>query len=74
MWLGGVYVDSDYRGQGVAKIVVNSVIEEAKSRGIKALYLQTEDLSGGLYAELGWKKLHQINSKGSEVIVMVKEL
>lgn len=74
VWLGGVYVDSDSRRQGVAKIVVNSVIEEAKSRGIKALYLQTEDLSGGLYAELGWKKLHQINNKGSEVIVMVKEL
>ncbi|GMQ46432.1 GNAT family N-acetyltransferase [Vibrio sp. 10N] len=74
MWLGGVYVDSDYRGQGVAKKVVNGVIKEAKARGIGSLYLQTEDLSGGLYAELGWKKLHQINNKGSEVIVMVKEL
>lgn len=73
-WLGGVYVDSNYRGQGLAKIVVNSVIEEAKALGITALYLQTEDLSGGLYAQLGWKKLHQINNKGCEVIVMVKEL
>lgn len=73
-WLGGVYVDSDYRCQGVARIVVNSVIEEAKALGITALYLQTEDLSGGLYAELGWKKLHQMNNKGREVIVMVKEL
>ncbi|MGR5094749.1 GNAT family N-acetyltransferase [Vibrio maritimus] len=73
-WLGGVFVDSDYRGQGVAEIVVNSVIEEAEALGITALYLQTEDLSGGLYAKLGWKKLHQISNKGSEVIVMVKEL
>jgi GNAT superfamily N-acetyltransferase len=73
-WLGGVYVDSDYRGQGVAKIVVNSVIEKAKALGVEKLYLQTEDLSGGLYAKLGWKKLHQTNSKGCEVIVMVKEL
>jgi GNAT superfamily N-acetyltransferase len=74
MWLGGVYVDAKYRGQGFAKVVVNRVIEEAKAQGIAELYLQTEDLSGGLYAQLGWKKRHQINNKGCEVIVMVKEL
>ncbi|MGR5175125.1 GNAT family N-acetyltransferase [Vibrio parahaemolyticus] len=73
-WLGGVFVNSAARSQGTATKLVRHIIERARATGIARLYLQTEDLSGGLYARLGWKQLHQITNKGTEVIIMVKEL
>lgn len=73
-WLGGVFVRKANRSQGTATQLVQNVIQRARAAGIDRLYLQTEDLSGGLYAKLGWKPLHQIINKGTEVIIMVKEL
>ncbi len=73
-WLGGVYVHPSRRASGVASQLVKQMIAEAKQLGIETLYLQTENLTGGLYAKLGWEKRHQLNNKGVEVIVMAKEL
>ncbi|QBF84678.1 GNAT family N-acetyltransferase [Shewanella maritima] len=69
-WLGGVYVSEHARGQGVASSLVHEAIKRARLAGMKHLYLQTEDLSGGLYAKFGFKKVHQIVDKGDDVIVM----
>lgn len=73
-WLGAVYVDSRVRGQGVGKLLVKRIEEISKQLGIKELFLQTERLSGGLYAKLGWIPIEQVNYKGVKVLVMRKEL
>ncbi len=70
-WLGGVYVQSHVRSQGVASALVGEVMRRARQAGIDKLYLQTEDLSGGLYTKFGFKPLHQVDSKGVLVSVMV---
>ena len=70
-WLGGVYVDEKKRGRGVASSLVSEVLSRARAAGIKRLYLQTENLSGGLYTQHGFKPLGEVNDKGHRVLVMV---
>lgn len=69
-WLGGVFVIPRCRGSGVASLLASRVMEIAKSFGIHVLYLQTEHMTGGLYARLGWKPIENVQYKGTNVLVM----
>ena len=71
-WLGSVFVTPEVRGQGVVSALALKVAEMAKARGIRALHLQTMNLSGGLYAKLGWERVDQVHYKDYEALVMVK--
>lgn len=69
-WLGGVYVPPRHRGKNVATRLVRHMIEIADSLGIGTLFLQTEQLDGGLYARLGWRPVEQVHYRGQDVLVM----
>ena len=73
-WLGGVYVAEPARGKGIGSALVNQVIKRAQEFGIKSLYLQTENLSGGLYSAHGFVPIEQTDSKGLTVLVMVAHI
>jgi len=73
-WIGGVFVPPPHRGKGIASRVANRVVEIANSLGVKTLYLQTARLDGGLYAQLGWKPIEQLNYRGVDVLVMERKL
>lgn len=73
-WLGGVYVSKKSRKKGVAKRLIKEAIIMARNLNIEMLYLQTEYLNGGLYKNLGWKKLEEVNYKGVHVAVMKLDL
>lgn len=70
-WLGGVYVDGGARGRGVASGLVREVLARARAAGVERLYLQTEELSGGLYLRSGFEPLEEVDYKGHRVLVMV---
>jgi GNAT superfamily N-acetyltransferase len=71
-WLGGVYTSSKHRGGGVAKDMINHAVKIAYGLGVKTLYLQTENLAGGLYAKLRWEPIERVVNKGVDVLVMEK--
>lgn len=73
-WLGGVFVASEHRGQGIAKQLVHSVVETAGKLGVTTLHIQTERLDGGLYARLGWTPVEQASNHGLDVLVMERPL
>lgn len=73
-WLGGVYVAEQTRGYGVASALVKEALRHACAAGIKQLYLQTEDLTGGLYARHGFVPWARVESKGIDVLIMVTSL
>ena len=73
-WLGGVYVYKDHRSKKVAEQMILKLIEIAKSLGVKTLHLQTEHLDGGLYRQLGWEPIEQVNYRGIDVLVMALKL
>ncbi len=73
-WLGGVYVVPAARGRRLATVLVTGAIGLAKQFKVETLYLQTEDLSGGLYAPLGFRPLEKTHYNGVEVLVMAHSL
>ena len=73
-WLGSVFVDNAYRENKIASAMTLNIIEMAQAMGLPHLYLQTLNLSGGLYAKLGWKPVLQFNHKDEETLLMFKQL
>lgn len=69
-WLGGVFVPSEARRSGVGKALVHEIIRIAKSFGVKKLYLQTEQVDGGMYAKAGFTPVERVIYKGIDVLVM----
>jgi len=73
-WVGGVYVAKEHRGKGIARQILSELIAIAKSLKVETLYLQTESLDGGLYRRMGWTPIEQVNYRGIEVLVMMKNI
>jgi GNAT superfamily N-acetyltransferase len=69
-WLGGVYVAPSARGRGVGTKLVTKALELAKAFGVSTLYLQTEQLDGGIYSALGWNPIEETDYNGVHVLVM----
>ncbi|MBG9995969.1 GNAT family N-acetyltransferase [Pseudoalteromonas sp. NZS127_1] len=74
LWLAGIYVEPKYRGNNVAASLIKRIQEIAITLRVETLHLQTEDLSGGLYAKLGWKPDECVNFRNIDVMVMSKRL
>ncbi len=53
-YLMNVYTKEEHRGHGVGKAVVEWLVEQAKSRGITKIYLETSEEGRPLYESLGF--------------------
>ncbi len=73
-WLGSVYVDAAERGNGVARLIVEKVIQIAKDFKITEIWLQTDQLDGGLYKQLGWNIVEQVEHKGRNIAIMCRSI
>lgn len=51
-------VEKDYRGQGIAKKLLNHICQDMKQKGIDTLYLITDHAS--FYERLGWEYIGNI--------------
>lgn len=72
-WLASVYVLPEWRGRGIASMLVHRVEQEARQAGIKRLYLFTPDQQA-LYRRLGWRELERLEFFGEQVSVMLRGL
>ena len=55
-WYSTMYVKKEFRGKGYSKVLNNAILEEAKKRGFKKLYLKTNLINyyekfGSIYLE-----------------------
>jgi GNAT superfamily N-acetyltransferase len=73
-WLGSVFVMEQYRGSRIASAMTMKIVKIARERNLPHLYLQTINLSGGLYSELGWQVIEQFNYKDEDTLLMMKAL
>lgn len=73
-WLGSVYVDEAWRGKRLGSQVTARSVQLAREMGLPHLYLQTQNLSGGLYANLGWHPIRQLSVRGDPTLLMVLPL
>lgn len=69
-WLGGVYTSAEHRRRGLGSEIVGHAIGVSLEHNVEVLYLQTEDLTGGIYKNLGWEPIERTKTKRAEVLVM----
>lgn len=72
-WLGGVLVGPQFRRQGIGEALCAAVEEQARSRGIEALYLFTLNLATW-YSRQGWKALAPCIWHERPGLIMSKQL
>ncbi len=72
-WIASLCVDKDYGKKGVGTALINQVIEEAYSSGIKKIYLFTANQERFL-ARFGWKLLFKEEYYGEMESVMVLDI
>jgi GNAT superfamily N-acetyltransferase len=68
-WLGGIYVDKEYRQQGVASELVLHALEIARQLNTATWWLYTAS-SRSLYERLGWKFVETCQYEGETVTIM----
>ncbi|MDG1026176.1 MAG: GNAT family N-acetyltransferase [Gammaproteobacteria bacterium] len=73
-WLGSVFVEANSRGEKIASRLSQRVVEMAKLLQLPHLYLQTIDLEGGLYADLGWEAIGEFTYRDERALLMLKRL
>lgn len=59
-WYSTMYIKKEYRGKGYSKILNDSILKEAKSRGFKKIYLKTE--LDNYYEKFGAKYIKNLNN------------
>lgn len=68
-WFGSLYVNPDYRNQGIGTFLLKSAVSRAKELGIQKLYLCTPTQQK-MYAMSGWQPIDEVNFRGEEVTIM----
>jgi N-acetylglutamate synthase-like GNAT family acetyltransferase len=71
--LAEVYVPPAYRRRGVGSALVRRVAAEARTLGIRTVYLYTFDREK-FYARLGWSTWERTDYHGKRITVMKQEL
>jgi GNAT superfamily N-acetyltransferase len=72
-WLSTVYVQPDYRGQGIGSYLIEYTVREAARLGAEILYLYTSDRER-LYSRLGWIVTDRVEYHGRSVVIMKRAL
>lgn len=72
-WLASVYVDPEFRNQGVGSRLVRAIMQEARALCLTNFYLFTPDRMN-FYRRLGWRALDQSTYRGEQVTIMVYDV
>lgn len=72
-WLAGLYVTLEHRRQGVGRVLVKAIEDQARQRGRRRLYLYTRG-AANYYERLGWSTHGQTDWKGLPTALMMREL
>jgi GNAT superfamily N-acetyltransferase len=57
-YLCDVFIHEDYRGHGLGKWLLESILDHPDLRGMRRWLLATSD-AHGLYRQFGWESLHE---------------
>jgi len=68
-WLGGVYVDKNFRNSGIAKLLVLHAMSQFHKFGINKIWLYTENMEN-FYRKLGWKTFKYSTFQEKKITIM----
>ena len=69
-WFAGLYVKPAYRSRGIARQLMQRILEEARAAGATAIYLCAELDKLSFYSSRGWSLHEQCEWHGTPIIVM----
>ena len=72
-----IVVNPDYQGQGISKVLLERLMNEAKTRGARKIRLSAQETVIGLYESIGFKQvgeLYTVKLTGIPHIKMVYEV
>lgn len=72
-WISSVFVQAEYRGEGVGTALAEEIERIAAELGFRRLHL-FNPLSQGLFEKLGWTLLKTANYGGRELAILAKDL
>jgi len=72
-WLAGVYVKPEFRGRGLATILIERIAQQARALNFHELYLYTPG-DESLYKYLGWSTLERSVHCGTRISIMTRQL
>ncbi len=72
-WLALVYTIPENRGKGLGALICNHIQSQAKSLGLKNIYLFTHTAEN-LYIRLGWQQMERLVLGEKDIVIMKKEL
>lgn len=72
-WLSGLYVDPKFRGQGVARKLIEACMVEAHAAGVAKLYVWTKELRT-LFESMEWHFLEIIEFQQEPADLLTKDL
>jgi GNAT superfamily N-acetyltransferase len=68
-WFGSLYVEPNYRNQGIGTYLLKSAVSKANIMGIQKLYLCTPTQQK-MYARLGWQTIDEVEFRNEIVTIM----
>lgn len=71
-WLGGLWVDAEWRRQGIASAIVRRAAVEARRLGYERVYALTVNAEG-LMRRLGWREIDRVDAEGQTWAILLRE-
>lgn len=68
-WLASLFVVPGHRGKGVARLLIDRLVDEASALGVKRLYAYTPEHEA-MYVRLGWSVLGRVALPVGEATVV----
>jgi N-acetylglutamate synthase-like GNAT family acetyltransferase len=72
-WLASVFIYPNNRNKGIGSKLVEHVMKQAKSNGLKKLYLFTPNKEN-FYLRLGWQTIERTKYRNEKVVIMAINL
>ena len=68
-WLASLFVVPEWRGRGVASLLIRRVVAEARRLKLPTLFLWTS-AAEALYLKLGWRTVERTEYCGKRIVIM----
>jgi N-acetylglutamate synthase-like GNAT family acetyltransferase len=68
-WLASLYVKPEYRGEGIAKYMINKMLELSKQLNYTHAWLWTRT-APGLFEKLGFHLVEKVQHAGLDIMIM----
>ena len=72
-WLASVFISPNNRNKGIGSKLVEHVMKQTKSNGLKKLYLFTPNKEN-FYLRLGWQTIERTKYRNEKVVIMAINL